>query len=132
MSAMMTVTENPATIEAARLWSQEFIDALSLARHCAVADMLKADPSSIIETARKNAERWLASGNYEDGESNSVREWLPLLALEKRSDLIDVLTSESQNATRMRQSSPFTGILPKPAYRMLRERLIQEWSRHAA
>jgi hypothetical protein len=113
------------------LWSQEFIDALALARHREVARMLDDEPS-ILEKARANAERWLASGNYDEGEAASVREWLPLLANDRLDELRDVLTSSSENATRMRQSSPFTGIIPKATYRSLRDNLIEEWSRHAA
>ncbi|MBK8038689.1 MAG: hypothetical protein IPK22_16400 [Verrucomicrobiaceae bacterium] len=128
---MLNVTNDLVPSQTAMLWSQEFIDALSLARHRTVAEMLATDPG-IIETARTNAERWLTSGNYDAGESYSVSEWLPLLEATRRDELIEALTSPSQNATRMRQSSPFTGIIPKPAYRILRERLIQEWSRHAA
>jgi hypothetical protein len=47
-------------------------------------------------------------------------------------ELAAVLISESENATRMRQSSPFTGIIPKATYRCLRDNLIEEWSQHAA
>jgi hypothetical protein len=112
-------------------WSQEFIDALSLARHHEVARMLQSEPG-ILEKARANAERWLASGNYDDGEAASVREWLPLLDRNRLSELLKALTSTSENATRMRQSSPFTGIIPKATYRSLRDNLIQEWSKHAA
>lgn len=113
------------------LWSQEFIDALSLARHCEIARMLD-DAPSILEKARANAERWLKSGNYDEGEAASVREWLPLLENDRLDDLRAILTSSSENATRMRQSSPFTGIIPKATYRSLRDNLIQEWSWHAA
>ena len=113
------------------LWSQEFIDALALARHREVARLLD-DAASILQKARANAERWLASGNYDEGEAASVREWLPLLANDRLDELRDVLTSSSENATRMRQSSPFTGIIPKATYQSLRDNLIEEWSRHAA
>jgi hypothetical protein len=113
------------------LWSQEFIDALALARHREIARLLD-DAPSILEKARANAERWLASGNYDEGEAASVREWLPLLANDRLNELRNVLTSSSENATRMRQSSPFTGIIPKATYRSLRDNLIEEWSRHAA
>lgn len=113
------------------LWSQEFIDALALARHQEIARMLETMPS-ILEKARANAERWLTTGNYDPGEAASVQEWLPLLELHRLDELKGVLTSTSENATRMRQSSPFTGIISKTAYRHLRDNLIQEWSQHAA
>lgn len=113
------------------MWSQEFIDALSLARHREIARMLETEPG-ILEKARANADRWLASGNYDEGEAASVREWLPLLDTNRLGELREALISPSENATRMRQSSPFTGIIPKATYRSLRDNLIQEWSRHAA
>ena len=78
------------------------------------------------------AERWLASGNYDEGEAASVREWLPMLNESRLDELMVALTSDSENATRMRQSSPFTGIIPKATYRSLRDNLIQEWSVYAA
>lgn len=93
--------------------------------------MLQSEPG-ILEKARANAERWLASGNYDEGEAASVREWLPLLDRNRLSELLEALTSTSENAVRMRQSSPFTGIIPKATYRSLRDNLIQEWSKHAA
>ncbi|MEZ5386398.1 MAG: hypothetical protein R3F13_12865 [Prosthecobacter sp.] len=121
----------PSSTGHASVWSQEFIDALSLARHREIARLLDME-SGILEKARANAERWLASGNYEEGEAASVREWLSLLDKNRMDQLLEALTSTSENATRMRQSSPFTGILPKAAYRSLRDNLIQEWSQHAA
>lgn len=93
--------------------------------------MLETMPS-ILEKARANAERWLASGNYDAAEAASVQEWLPLLELHRLDDLKEALTSTSENATRMRQSSPFTGIISKAVYQHLRDNLIQEWSQHAA
>ncbi len=121
----------PVSIPPPLLWSQEFIDALALARHREIARMIEADPS-ILGTARANAERWLATGNYDACEAASVREWLPLLEETRMDELAAVLISESENATRMRQSSPFTGIIPKATYRSLRDNLIEEWSQHAA
>lgn len=113
------------------LWSQEFIDALSLARHREIARRIQAD-LSLLNVARGNAARWLAGGNYDDGEAASVKEWLPLLDEERVGELIETLESPSENATRMRQSSPFAGILPKEVYRRLREELILDWSNREA
>ncbi|MDP1590289.1 MAG: hypothetical protein Q8M07_21225 [Prosthecobacter sp.] len=128
---MVSSIIEPASPPHPLLWSQEFINALALARHREIARMIEANVS-ILGTARANAERWLASGNYDEGEAASVREWLPMLEESRLDELMEVLTSESETATRMRQSSPFTGIIPKAAYRNLRDNLIQEWSQHAA
>lgn len=110
------------------LWSLEFIDAV--ARHREIAQMLD-DAPCILETARTNAERWLASGNCDESESASVQEWLPLLSNDRLNKLRDVLTSCTENPIRMRHSSPFTGIIAKATYRSLRDNFIKEWSRHA-
>lgn len=41
------------------LWSHEFLDALSLLKHRAVAEAIQGN-SALIEIARANANRWLA------------------------------------------------------------------------
>ena len=128
---MLSSIIEPASPPHPLLWSQEFIDALALARQREIARMIETD-LSILGTARANAERWLASGNYDEGEAASVREWLPMLNESRLDELMVALTSDSENATRMRQSSPFTGIIPKATYRSLRDNLIQEWSVYAA
>lgn len=131
---MDTLREEPAAYHAPppkrELWSHEFLDALSLAKHQAVAAKLRAD-RKLVDVAQSNAQRWLVSGNYDTGEAQSVSEWLPLLQPDRFAELLETLTSPSENATRMRQSSPFTDIVSKAEYRMLREQLIKEWSAHA-
>jgi hypothetical protein len=85
--------------------AHEWIDRRSLALHEAVAARLEARPD-LLEVARLNLRRWLRVN--------------PAPALRERSDLLDttplpellaLLRSDSDEAARLRQSSPFAGVL---------------------
>ncbi len=81
------------------------LDARSIALHRAIAERLKADPA-LIDIARQNIRRWrlTADAPYLD-EWESILERTP-------AEVIDFICSESGRATRLRQSTPFAGILP--------------------
>jgi hypothetical protein len=85
--------------------SHAWIDARSRALHAAVAAKLEADPG-LLDIARKNLQRWLARNP-----SPALVEWQPLLEHLPLPDLVALLKSSSQEATRLRQSSPFAGLL---------------------
>jgi hypothetical protein len=85
--------------------AHEWIDRRSLALHEAVVARLEARPD-LLEVARLNLRRWLRVN--------------PAPALRERSDLLDttplpellaLLRSDSDEAARLRQSSPFAGVL---------------------
>ena len=83
------------------------IDERSLAFHRLVAEKLCADPA-LLDLATANLDRW------EAGASPRVRpvleEWRALIGA-PLDELLAVLTREDERATRLRQSSPFCGIL---------------------
>jgi hypothetical protein len=71
-----------------------------------VAEKLAADPG-VLELARANVRRWQAS--Y-DAPSPALVEWEKIL--ESSLDVImALLVDRSENAIRLRQSSPFAGVL---------------------
>ena len=82
------------------------IDERSLAMHRLVAEKLASDPS-LIDLARTNVHRWQAS--Y-DVRSPALAEWEQILE-GSIADILALLVDRSENATRLRQSSPFAGIL---------------------
>ena len=86
----------------------ERLDARSLALHRLIADKIRQDVS-LLEVARGNIDRWQAESG-ETGDPSSRTEWLVLIdgPLEQ---LLSVLEGQDQRATRLRQSTPFTGIL---------------------
>jgi len=85
--------------------SHEWIDERSLALHEAVAARLEAEPQ-LLQVARANLERWLAASP-----AAPLREWEQLLDTLPFTQLLRLLRSRDAEAARLRQSSPFAGLL---------------------
>lgn len=82
------------------------LDRRSLALHQLVADKVRADPG-LLDKARGNVRRWQES---HASSSPALAEWEHILA-GTTDQITRFLTERSEKATRLRQSSPFTGIL---------------------
>lgn len=87
--------------------SHRLLDARSLALHCLVARKIAADPS-LLEVARRNLARWRRSApgtvpRYLDEWQDILHQPWPHVAA--------LLTEQSERAVRLRQSSPFAGVL---------------------
>jgi hypothetical protein len=91
-------------------WSSDRarLDARSLALHRLVAEEIRRD-ASVVDIARSNIARWHAESRV-PVESSAYAEWLDLLD-GSIDQLLAVLESDDQHATRLRQSTPFSGIL---------------------
>ena len=86
--------------------SHEQIDRRSLALAQAVADAIDRDPSGIgLERARATCRRW-----YQETPSPAVAEWGRILELEWEA-IRPRLLDPGEEGRRLRQSSPFCGIL---------------------
>ena len=85
--------------------AHEWIDRRSLALHDAVAAKLEAQPE-LLDLARANLQRWLRLNP-----APALREWADLLDSLSVPALVELLRSADQRATRLRQSSPFAGLL---------------------
>ena len=85
--------------------SHEWIDQRSLALHEAVAAKLEAD-AQLVEIARANLQRWLSTSR-----NPALLEWRRLLDTMPLPELLSLLRSRSDDAARLRQSSPFAGLL---------------------
>lgn len=85
--------------------SHDLIERRSLALHDAVATKLESEPS-LLTLARANLARWCASGG-----TPVLFEWLGLLDSLSVPELASLLRSSDERATRLRQSSPFAGVL---------------------
>ena len=85
--------------------SHEWIDQRSLALHEAVAAKLEAQPQ-LVEVARANLQRWLSTNPAE-----ALREWKLVLDGIALPELVALLRSPGDEAARLRQSSPFAGLL---------------------
>jgi DTW domain-containing protein YfiP len=85
--------------------AHEWIDRRSLALHEAVAARLEAEPQ-LLDVARANLQRWLSTNP-----ASALREWRQLLETTPLPALIVLLRSTGEHAARLRQSSPFAGLL---------------------
>lgn len=90
------------------------LDQRSLAMHQAVAEKIRRDPA-IIQHALSNLERWETSAP-----GPWITEWRSLLE-GNRDDLLGVLVEQSERADRLRQSSPFAGVLSPMERRRIHE-----------
>ena len=99
------------TEQHAPLGSHQFLDKLALAYHEEIATRLLLTPETIMERARSNLRRWLADHEPGSGEARCFEEWQHLLATRTLSELIAIMTEDSDEEQRLRQSTPFTGIL---------------------
>ena len=98
--------------------SHEFIDERSLALAQLVADKLERDPS-LLETARANLTRWVAANGGRP--QPAYAEWLELIDRLPLTAILGILRTDSENNRRLRQSSPFAGILThEERWRILR------------
>jgi hypothetical protein len=83
------------------------LDARSLAMHCKIVQKISRDPR-LLDKATANLVRWGAK--IDRPKPYYLREWQEIL--EKPWPAIaEMITSMSEEATRLRSSSPFAGIL---------------------
>jgi hypothetical protein len=82
----------------------------SLQMHRRIAAMMESNPSGVIGKALENLHAWL--DHHQGSAMESVfKEWLDLLARMEPSEISAFIVSDSERAVRMRQSSPFAGVL---------------------
>jgi hypothetical protein len=92
--------------ERALMWSDhKRLEDRSLALHREIAERLEQNPE-LIEIAKANLERWAAR----DGDLPVWREWREILN-KPLALIIAILRSDDETSKRLRQSSPFSGIL---------------------
>lgn len=83
------------------------LDARSLAMHCKIAQKITRRPE-LLDKARANLRRWM---DKSDGpQPHYLREWEEILE-RPWLNVAELITSMSEDATRLRSSSPFAGIL---------------------
>ena len=88
------------------MWSDHRrVEERSIALHREIARRIHANPELLL-IAKRNLERWIKM----DGEIPVWREWQEILE-RPLVQIVDLLISPDENAKRLRQSSPFCGIL---------------------
>ena len=84
--------------------------------HQLIAKKVQADPA-LLDKARQNVRRWQES---EGSPKLALAEWEQILSAPVN-QVAQFLAERSERATRLRQSSPFAGILTKAERRRIYE-----------
>ncbi len=87
--------------------SYDILDLRALEMDRLIAERVRKDPT-LLEKARQNIQRWLKTCS--SAVVPALREWEALLA-QPLHDVLKVMTGTDENSKRLRQSSPFYGIL---------------------
>ncbi len=91
--------------------SHQFLDRLALAFHLAVAARLTVAPDLVLRQARENLNHWLKLHTPESRTGKSLREWQKLIESHNLRVLLAKMTEDTDEGQRLRQSSPFVGVL---------------------
>jgi len=75
--------------------------------HRKIAEMLREDPQGAVRYALGNLDRWQRQGV----DCDDFEIWRNLLMAGPSDRLLDALISHGEEAVRLRQSSPFAGIV---------------------
>lgn len=89
------------------LLKHRLAEARSLALHCLIARKIGAEPA-LLGVARRNLEAWLA--RYGDSPPRALEDWRAILRRPWR-EVAALITDPGDDAARLRQSSPFAGVL---------------------
>lgn len=106
--------------------SHDVVNQCSLALDRGVAERLRANPA-LLEQARGNLRRWLARNGASPGLRRCYEEWLEILDRQPFEKILELLHAEDEEARRLRQNSPFAGILSPAEVWAIKRRF-----RHAA
>jgi hypothetical protein len=95
------------------------IEERSIALHRAIADRIRTNPR-LMEKARENLQKYLDQFAQENRPlPKSLSEWQDILTNRTREAVLEFLVSSGETAGRLRQSSPFAGILtPKERWKI--------------
>ena len=86
--------------------SHAAIDKRSLLLHRIISSRLHSNPA-LLDDVMETVSRWSDSRPH----STALKEWSELLERNEVGWIVALLRSRSEEATRLRQSSPFAGIL---------------------
>lgn len=93
------------------------IEARSLAMHCLIARKIEAD-RRLLAAARRNLAKWIA--RYGDAAPRALGEWREILD-RPWPEIAARITDADEGAVRLRQSSPFAGVLTSAERRRVYE-----------
>jgi hypothetical protein len=77
-----------------------------------IADVLRREPAK-LELVVSWIEHWLADPDYDVHSKDALKEWFDLIQSRGLPGVLEVLSDRGEEATRMRQSSPFAVLMPQ-------------------
>jgi hypothetical protein len=81
----------------------------------------------LVSQARRTLERWLSLADNSPSQTAACLEWSDLLDRLSAEEIADLLASDTPHAARLRQNSPFVGVLgPREVW------VLKRSFRHAA
>ena len=89
-----------------------FLDRRSLTFHVAIAEKLRADPK-LLEKVRDRLRGLLSDDRISISTRDAYREWLDIIEQHSFEEVLTLLVDLSEEATRLRQATPFAGILSR-------------------
>jgi hypothetical protein len=87
----------------------EVLDQISLELGRRVAERLRTNPA-LLDVARENLARWLRQNADAPALVQCYREWQAILE-QPLEDICSILETDSEENRRLRQNSPFPGVL---------------------
>jgi len=90
--------------------SHEWIDQRSLAMETEIAQLIREKPE-LLDIAKTNLQRWIQK--EKPAVSAALLEWDSILNDSTLEEVLNFLIRDDEDARRLRQSSPFCGILPE-------------------
>lgn len=81
-------------------------DLISVALHRVVALRLRANPN-LLQKAKTNLQNWLSK----NPNVQAWLEWKTILETESLETILEIITAETDEAQRLRSSSPFVGLI---------------------
>jgi hypothetical protein len=100
--------------------THEWLDQRSLALDRAIADMIRSQPE-MLQRARATLDRWIEQ--RAPNVPQALLEWKGILDRCETEEILSLITREDEEARRLRQSSPFCGILPQE----IRHKILLEY-----
>jgi hypothetical protein len=86
-----------------------------------IAARLRAEPA-LLDVARGNLRRWQSRPETGEALRRCYAEWEALLATRDVGEIAALLEREDEEAVRLRQNSPFAGVLgPREVWHLKRE-----------
>lgn len=79
----------------------------------------------IIEKAKSNLKRWLRNNDSSEHGKNALLEWQRLLETSAPAEIRKLISEDSDEAQRLRSSSPFTGILSQAERKEIYDRCAE-------